>query len=305
MLIMRAIPISLALYLTTFSLSLGTAAQSAAAVAYAPTVQACPRGTTLVRQVGSNAQRQTLSAGEAAYVSARQKVVADAWKEYLGNVQTHSKVVLPPYVDDILQGERGQDALPKLGIATSGGGYRAAIFGTGIMNALDGRNQTSVKAGTGGVLQTATYLSGLSGGAWLVSSLAQANFPMLPELIFGPSPAPTRNSNVFGGWLAEIDLLTPGGANVAADAAYLADLVAEVSLKFAKGFPVTVTDVWARALSRHFANGTTAANFFDDSLTHGAGITLSSITNVCVLGANLFMRFLRRKGNLSFRLTTG
>ena len=87
-------------------------------------------------------------------------------------------------------------------------------------------------------------------------------------------------------------------ADVVLDAAYLADLVAEVSLKFAEGFPVTVTDVWARALSRHFANGTTAANFFDGSLTHGAGITLSSITNVCVLierGSVPFSRFARKK----------
>ncbi|TBU46848.1 lysophospholipase [Dichomitus squalens] len=272
---MRAISISLALYLTTVSLGLGAAAQSAAAVAYAPTEQACPAGTSLVRQVGSNAQRQTLSAGEAAYVSAKQKVVAEAWKKYLANVRSHGKAALPPYVDELLLGQRGHGALPKLGIATSGGGYRAAIFGAGIMNALDGRNQTSVKAGTGGILQTATYLSGLSGGAWLVSSLAQADFPMLPELIFGPSPASANN-----GWLADIDLLTPGGTNVTADNAYIAELLSEVSLKFSKGFPVTVTDVWARALSRHFANGTTAANFFENSLTHGAGITFSSITNV-------------------------
>ena len=119
-LIMRVIPISLVLYLTASSL--GVAAQSAAAAAYAPSVQACPSGTSLIRQVGSNAQRQSLSSGEAAYVSARQKVVAGAWKEYLANVQTSSKVVLPHYVDELLQGQYGQDALPRLGIATSGGG---------------------------------------------------------------------------------------------------------------------------------------------------------------------------------------
>ena len=61
-------------------------------------------------------------------------------------------------------------------IATSGGGYRAAMFGAGVMMGLDGRNQTSVSAGTGGLLQAIDHLSGLSGGSWLVTSLAQAKF---------------------------------------------------------------------------------------------------------------------------------
>ncbi|TBU29698.1 lysophospholipase [Dichomitus squalens] len=281
---MRAILTPLTFYLIACSLGLGAAAESVAAVAYTPIVQVCPPGTSLVRQTGSSAQ--SLSAGEAAYVSGRQQVALNAWKGYLANVQAYlntsqSNASLPQYVDDILSGLFGVGPQPRLGIATSGGGYRSAIFGAGILNALDGRNQTSVEAGTGGVLQAATYLSGLSGGSWLVSSLAQADFPMLPELIFGSSPSQTNDGNAkFGGWLADMDLLTPGGANIIRDAEYLVDIVDEVSGKFSAGFPVTVTDVWARALSRHFANGTTAANFFDDNLPHGAGITFSSIVNV-------------------------
>ena len=49
---MRLTSASLLLYLA--SVSLGAAAQSPAAVAYAPTLEACPSGTSLVRQVGSN-----------------------------------------------------------------------------------------------------------------------------------------------------------------------------------------------------------------------------------------------------------
>ena len=284
---MRILLASLVLSLTLLPLSLRVVAQSAAATAYQPTFTSCPPGTALVRQVGSNPQRQSLSAGEAEYVFRREQVTRGTWPEYLTNVQSfletsQTNISLPEYVSELLTGEFGATRLPRLGIATSGGGYRAAIFGAGILNALDGRNQTSVKAGTGGLLQAATYLSGLSGGSWLVLSLTQAGFPMLPELIFGPSPAPTDDSNAFGGWLTDIDLVTPG-SDIIEDLEFASDLLVEISLKLSSGFPVTVTDVWARALSRHFANGTTSANFFNDSLTHGAGITFSSITAMLVV----------------------
>ena len=282
---MRILLASLALLLTILPLSLRAVARDAAATAYQPTITSCPPGTALIRQVGSNPQLQSLSAGEAEYVFRREQVTLGTWPEYLTNVQSfletsQTNISLPEYVSELLTGEFGATRLPRLGIATSGGGYRAAIFGAGIMNALDSRNQVSVKAGTGGVLQAATYLSGLSGGSWLVLSLTQAGFPTLPELIFGPSPAPTDDSNMFGGWLTDIDLVTPGNSFQFLEFAY--DLISETRLKHSSGFPITLTDVWARALSRHFANGTTSANFFDDDLTHGAGLTFSSITAMLV-----------------------
>ena len=256
----------------------GATAQTAAAIAYAPTLQPCPAGTTLVREVGAHAHSQRLSLQEAAYVSERRsRVLPRAWANYLRNVQANTHTLLPAYVDGILLGVFGKDAFPTLGIATSGGGHRAAIFGAGVLNALDGRNRTSVRAGTGGLLQTATYLSGLSGGSWLVSSLAQADFPTLPELVFGPENA---DGTGFGGWLTQINLLQPGNATVTA--AFVEGLIEEVALKRAAGFPVTVGDVWGRALSRHFVNGTTATNFLDATVPHGAGTTISSIVNTSV-----------------------
>ena len=256
------------------------AAQSAAAIAYAPALQPCPPRTALVREVGPNARKQKLSSGEAQYVSERQsRVLPRAWAEYLFNVQSHTSTALPSYVTDILLGRHGRDALPTLGIATSGGGYRAAIFGAGVLNALDGRNKTAMRGGTGGLLQSATYLAGLSGGSLLVSSLSQADFPTIPELIFGRTDAHAQGGDGFGGWLTEIDLLQPS-ANANVSAAFWEDLQEDIALKWAKGFPVTVNDVWGRALARHFVNGTTAASYFDESGTHGAGITFSGLANL-------------------------
>lgn len=251
--------------------------QTAAAKAYTPTFGECPSDFTLIRQAGTsnNESIQTLSPSEVGYLQARKSdVLPSAWKAYLSNAQNvvGVGVPLPDYVISILGGNGS--ATPTLGIATSGGGYRAAIFGAGILNALDGRDSESVKAGTGGLLQAATYLTGLSGGSWLVTSLTQANFPPIQELIFG-----TNTSGDYAGWLPEIGVVTPSN-DTTQNEEYIGGLVEEIKGKHDVGFPVTVGDLWARALSRHFVNGTTTSNFADNSSTHGAGITFSGLANV-------------------------
>jgi len=164
--------------------------------------------------------------------------------------------------------------MPNLGIATSGGGYRAALFGAGILNALDGRNSTSAGIGTGGLLQTATYLSGLSGGSWLITSLVQANFPLIQDLIFGSS-----YDGALTGWLTQFGFITPTNDSTQ-NQKFVVELVSEIKGKLHAGFPVTITDVWARTLARHFMNGTTAANFVDNSSAHGAGVTFSGLADL-------------------------
>jgi lysophospholipase len=240
-----------------------------ASVAYTPTVGDCPSGFSLVRDA-SNSSEQILSESERNYISNRKsKVIPKAWKSYLANVKK-TKARLPPYVSDIL-GCDDPSSQPTLGIATSGGGYRAGIFGGGVLNALDGCNSTSAKIGTGGLLQAATYLSGLSGSAWLVTSLAQTGFPTINDLIFG--------SNTLSGWLAQLDLLAPSNESQV-DMAYAVGLVLETKGKLDAGFLTGIGDVWGRALSRHFLTGTTSANFLDLTVLHGAGVTFSSIADL-------------------------
>lgn len=260
------------------------AGQVAAAAAYAPKSVPCPAAFSLVREAGTNARSQSLSHGESQYLLGKQStVLPNAWKSYLSTVEsTADGDALPSYVSRILSGDYGGRAYPRLAIATSGGGYRAATFGAGVLNALDGRNSSAVAAGTGGLLQAATYLAGLSGGSWLVTSLVQADFPTIPNLVFGDGAA---SATGFDGWNAEFGLLEPSN-DALVNAAYVLDVIEEVMGKSAAGFPVTMSDVWARALSRHFANGTNATNFFDTSVTHGAGITLSSVPALWVFSTS-------------------
>jgi lysophospholipase len=67
--------------------------------------------------------------------------------------------------------------LPNIGIAVSGGGHRAMLNGAGAMAAFDDRTDgAKAKGHLGGLLQSATYVSALSGGGWLVGSMWVNNF---------------------------------------------------------------------------------------------------------------------------------
>ena len=134
------------------------------------------------------------------------------------------------------------------------------------------------QTGTGGLLQAATYLTGLSGGSWLLTSLIQANFPSVSELAFPPASASGPNG-AYGGFLTQFDLTAPG-PTVNDTLAYLELLIGESKAKqVSSGLPITITDPWSRSLARHFSNGTTAQNVLSSG-THGAGILLSGIPNL-------------------------
>lgn len=122
--------------------------------AYAPSTNVeCPdlSTTSLIRTFPP--QNQTLHPAENAYVSTRANTTAlAAWKEWLGDGSSLG-YNLTAYADPF----------PSIGIAIPGGGLRAAQYGASSLLALDSRNATSKVAGTGGLLQVASYISGLSG----------------------------------------------------------------------------------------------------------------------------------------------
>ena len=70
--------------------------------------------------------------------------------------------------------------LPKIAITASGGGYHAMVHSAALLNAFDAHNASSVAQGL--ILQLATYITGLSGGSWLVGLLAVNDFPTIFKL---------------------------------------------------------------------------------------------------------------------------
>lgn len=122
--------------------------------------------------------------------------------------------------------------LPNIGIAFSGGGYRALLNGAGAFAAFDERTSNSTAPGhLGGLVQSTTYISGLSGGSWLVGSIYTNNFTTVTALL---------NANASGVWDFDQSVLSgPSG-----DAGYFQQLRHAVDGKEEVGFPVSITDYW-------------------------------------------------------------
>lgn len=123
-------------------------------VDYAPNVnQTCPDVTTAPLIRVFTPTNQTLHADEQQYVNSRlSDVIPQAWQDWIGdgsNIGYNLSLF--------------HNASAKIGISISGGGYRAAQYGAGVLSGLDARNSSAKQAGTGGLLQVTSYLAGLSG----------------------------------------------------------------------------------------------------------------------------------------------
>jgi lysophospholipase len=119
---------------------------------YAPNTQvSCPSSPIdLLRVIPPI--NQTLHPQEQEYISQRARTVPQAWQAWLGDGSAAG------YDISLLRSH-----LPRVSIAISGGGERASLFGASVLQALDGRNATSVAAKTGGIFQLALYQAGNSG----------------------------------------------------------------------------------------------------------------------------------------------
>ena len=126
-----------------------------AVLQYAPsTMVQCPDVSTQPLLRLFTPQTQAIHPFEIDYIQSKESnVLPSAWAAWLGNAS-----------------QLGYDSpdfggnYSKIGMAISGGGYRAAQYGAGVISALDARNDSAKAAGTGGLFQVTSYLSGLSGG---------------------------------------------------------------------------------------------------------------------------------------------
>lgn len=147
-------------------------------------------------------------------------------------------------------------ALPNIGIAVSGGGYRAMLNGAGVIEAFDDRTTNSTGQGQlGGLLQSATYVSGLSGGSWLVTSLYTNNFTSV-DAIIAQDDASSNSGDIWQLGNSIFQGPKTGGIQLLGSVGYYAALENAVSGKSDAGFNVTITDYWGRALSYQLFNAT-------------------------------------------------
>lgn len=156
---------------------------------YAPSAVDCPSDRPEIR-VGSD-----LSPQEKEWLPRRRNATVEPIRAFL------KRVAIPGFNSDryLSDVEKNPRALPNIGLAVSGGGYRAMLNGAGAIAAWDSRSPGSNDTGNlGGLLQSATYLSGLSGGGWLVGSIFTNNFTTVQAALNSGSIWQTQNSILEG-----------------------------------------------------------------------------------------------------------
>ena len=155
------------------------------------------------------------------------------------------------YIDRV---SRNASTLPNIAMAFSGGGWRALQSGAGVLKAFDGRTENATESGRiGGLLQSSTYIAGLSGGSWLVGSMYINNFTSVSALQADDSGSVWEFGN---GIIKGPD---QGGLQILDSAGYYSNLFSTVTGKDDAGFNVSLTDYWGRALSFQMINASDGA----------------------------------------------
>ncbi|KAF2422446.1 lysophospholipase, partial [Tothia fuscella] len=198
---------------------------------YLPEPKKCPSGT-LVRQASTG-----LSQEEKSYVEERRKNATENLASWL----------------QITDKAFSTKNLPALALVSSGGGYRSMLLGGGIVQAMDARES---KEATKGLLQALTYHTGLSGGAWLLSSLIGNDYPTISTL----------KTELWQPGLVK-NTLYP--LNTGTSKEFL-EVTKDLAAKGQSGYAPTNTDAWGRLLAYQLLSGPDG----------GAGKTLSSVVDM-------------------------
>lgn len=194
---------------------------------YTPQGETCPSKRPSIRNATA------LSSAETSWLKARRNNTKDALKAFLSRVDLGSF----NGSDYIANHSANASALPNIGIAVSGGGYRALMNGGGALQAFDNRTTNSTHSGQlGGILQSATYLSGLSGGSWLVGSIYMNNFSDVSSLQDNGSVWQFQDS-IFSG-------PTQSTTWDIGTVEYYSQLLGAVDGKSNAGYEVSITDYW-------------------------------------------------------------
>ncbi|KAJ5175161.1 Lysophospholipase [Penicillium canariense] len=222
-----------------FSLALASRALPNAPDGYTPTNVSCPASRPTVRSAAE------LSSNETSWLETRRNKSLSAMKDFFGHVQVGDFDVTS-YLD---QHASNSSNLPNIGISLSGGGYRALMNGAGALKAFDSRTTNATTSGhLGGLLQSATYVAGLSGGSWLVGSVYINNFTTISSLQTQKAGAVWQ----FGNSILEGP--DTGGIQLLDSTSYYKDLATAVEGKQDAGFDTSLTDIWGRALSYQMFN---------------------------------------------------
>lgn len=189
----------------------------------------CPATRPTVRSAAK------LSSNETSWLEGRRNKTLSAMKDFFGHVKVGDYDVVG-YLND---NAKNVSALPNVGIAVSGGGYRALMNGAGAVKAFDSRTENASTSGhLGGLLQSSTYIAGLSGGSWLLGSIYINNFSTIANL------QTHKDGSVWQFGNSILEGPDTGGIQLLDSASYYKDLAEAVNGKRDAGYDASITDIW-------------------------------------------------------------
>ena len=225
---------------------------------YVPANVTCDDDINLIRDAS-----KTLSDNETSWLQKRDPIAAEALQSFIHRAM--SNFSSNNFVETIFA---NYSTAPKVGIAASGGGYRAMLSGAGMIAAMDNRTVGANDHGLGGLLQGSTYLAGLSGGNWLTGTLAWNNWTSVQDIL---NMAYNESDSEI--WDLDHSIVTPGGINIFKTGSRWDHISDAVQAKQDAGFNISLADVWGRALSY---------NFFPSLYRGGVGYTWSTLRDADV-----------------------
>ncbi|ANB11418.1 Plb3p [Sugiyamaella lignohabitans] len=185
---------------------------------YAPGPVSCPEGSLL-------RSAESLLEEEVGYVNDRLKIATTALVDFVNRADRL----------DFDAAALVKASEIRVGLAFSGGGYRAMLVGAGEFAALDSRTEGTLEKGhLGGLLQASTYITGLSGGSWLMASIYMQNFTTINSLI----------ADEYTWDLSYFAIDTQGGLEETER------ILTDPMSKMESGFRISLTDIWGRILSQ-------------------------------------------------------
>ncbi|CAK7214713.1 Lysophospholipase 1 [Sporothrix bragantina] len=200
---------------------------------YAPVHVDCPSNRPTLRSAA------TLSPEETAWLKARRAKTTSAMLDFFDRIDISGFDA----VDYIKTSSDNTTNLPTIGIGISGGGLVACLNGGGVIKAFDNRTDGATEKGQlGGLLQSATYFSALSGGSWALGSIYVNNFTTVSNL----------QENLWDFTSPEIVL----GPSDMAYTDFWGNVTAQVKSKRDAGFITGDADFWGRIQGYNFFNAT-------------------------------------------------
>ncbi|KAK6454615.1 phospholipase B [Scheffersomyces xylosifermentans] len=267
---------------------------------YAPGAVQCPSKESFIREGNSISQE------EADWIKERQEKSNQALISFLDSANL-TGFNAARFVNG------NSSSKVNLGLAFSGGGYRAMLSGAGQLLALDNRTDFGDNnvGGLGGLLQSANYISALSGGAWLLGSLAMQDFKSVQEVVFeNPDDLWNLTSsrqlvNQTGLWTIILPVILDNLNGALTHLNFWNNdkngIQYDIQEKEAAGFNTSITDPWARGLAHQlFPKG-------DDNFMSAA--TWSDIRNMSSFSNHempfpMVVALGRRPGTLVYNLNS-